>query len=388
MMQRCFLSCVLLTIAAISNSVDIEGTLVYESGNPVASAKLRTVFKEPASGDKPKIFSTSTDRDGHFRLQNVPRVPSAERPIAVAVQTAGERVAFVNLTSLTGKVVLDLKSVSLNLAVKDSNGQRLKFHDVEATSLSISNALGQDFIGSWANPFGTIKWFTDKNGQLTLTELPPGANLKVQIRTPKSIYTSIATQLPTSGEKTLVITASVGCILTGQVTKNGEPVAGVRVFRGSRSGRRGGGSYTITDAAGFYKFEGVQPGIARVNLPYSDYRSTLVAKSFQNIELREGMVVSNLNFSLETAAKINIQIVDDKTGAPLSQAIVRILSDGQFETVSVNDDGHLTANVVEGPVEVRLYTLNGERHPKRLWIEGIAKREEPLNVILRVPSQS
>lgn len=377
MMQRSCLLGLLNCLAAATCAVDIQGTLLHESGNPVIEAQVRTYALGPegADGKRKSIkLDGMTDRKGVFRLKGAYESPTPDNPLRLALRMPAGRVMMVDLREDGEVVVVRPKAVHLQLEIKDIKGRALPYCEVLVHSISGPAKENSSFTARWDEPGWPYARTADRNGKVEFAALPPGTQVAVRVRTRSSVTTRFEFTMPESGRLTESVTASIGSTLSGRVLKDGKGVAGVSVGCITREGRRGSGQYIKTDENGHFRFEGIYSGTAQVSLFSFLLDSEFVAKSIQGIQLKEGSEVADLELHLEAGIPVMGQVIDELTNKPIPNAQVRVTSDGNNALLTTDESGFYRAFVLAGEVEIRLHTVPGHKLTRRVVITDEAKK--------------
>ncbi|HEX6863780.1 MAG TPA: carboxypeptidase regulatory-like domain-containing protein, partial [Thermoanaerobaculia bacterium] len=332
------------------------GRVVDEQGQPVAGAELALVPAEQDLTPRPRIdFSAVSDAKGSFRIPNVSAGRfdlHASRPGFTSTTRSGILIPENEAQADIGEVTLP-PGVAIEGIVVDERGRPIQGAEV------VLNPFGPDNVPGDERFIYRDRVETGPDGRFRIADLRRGMRVGLKAVHPDLNTAEMAgVEAPTAEPVRLRLTRPRS--LEGRVKdRQGEPVAGARLYFSDTAGEPLGGGWdhreakARTDAEGRFVLSGLKPGTAYVTAMASGYRS----RSGQAVQIPEEGQAPPLEITLEPGTFLE-GIVRDSRGNPVPEASVLIQRPpaGGFPTmVRTNEEGRYEAGDLEpGPVQVQV----------------------------------
>ena len=270
---------------------------VVRSGRGVEGAEVRATSSEQGALEQ----RTFTDERGRFRLSGLRpgryQVRAQERNDSVVVddvdvaQAPALRLVLGQVATVVGRVVG---------LPRDGQQRRVLVLARAENHRSSSAAVGAD-------------------QSFRFDDLPPGrVELEAQVEAASGTRLSRKVELRLAAGETAEATLEFpgGIVVSGRVVRDGQPVAGARVYFIGSPGDVAG---TRTDARGIYEMPGLEPGTYTVSADQEDgpeftTQHVVTASGQLDIDITEGTVSG--------------RVLHKETGAPLADARVSIFREG------------------------------------------------------------
>ncbi|HEX5715074.1 MAG TPA: carboxypeptidase regulatory-like domain-containing protein, partial [Thermoanaerobaculia bacterium] len=245
------------------------GRVVDEQGRPVAGAELTLVLAEDAPMAMPMPrpdlqFSAVSDAKGSFRLSNVSAGRfdlRAARPGFTAATLPGILIPENEAQADIGEITL-LPGAAIEGIVVDERDRPVQGAEVTLTPFG-SDGMRADERLMYRDPVET-----GADGRFRIADLPRGMRVGLMAVHPEHTSAEMAgVEVPTAQPVRLRLTRPRR--LEGRVKdRQGEPVAGARLFYSESAGSPLGGGWDgraakgTTDAEGRFVLSGLKPGTA------------------------------------------------------------------------------------------------------------------------------
>lgn len=275
---------------------DVRGVVVTESGAPVAGADVRALSSVQGAG----WHSARTDQNGAFELEGL--APGRYRFHARKTGYAGGEIEDVDVSS--GQPIRIVMSSGGTIRGRILGLDPSAYPDVRVRAVSSDGAASAplDSKGSFvidSAPLGTVRvtamtqaMFESRTSETKTVELTAGSDVHVDLE-----FIS-------------------GSVVSGRVTRNGEPVSGALVSFLPRDPGAGGRGSTNTDSSGRYEIVGLEDGSYEV--------AVLDLSSFQPWETHyEVRGSSTFDIRIE-GARVSGRVVDAESGEPVAEASVSL----------------------------------------------------------------
>ena len=229
--------------------------------------------------------------------------------------------------------------------------------------------------------------WTNSQGKFEIPNLPKGGAVEFDFVDPK--YASCQdgaayfneTKLSTSPISVApVVHLRRAAVFTGRVTRDGKPVAGIRI--GAQGNFETGGDPglwgdAITNANGIYEMKRMYPGHYNVVFDEARMNGEVTAVAHENVNAEEGKRVTGLDFNLVSGAAIKGKITD-ASGLPLAGAAISVYGPGHPQTsawvqsATSGRDGTYTLHVPAGKQYVYLSNVGEgkDQQAKTLHVEN------------------
>jgi len=310
----------LMTLLAVTatclhaEQVTITGRIVGPDGAPIAGAHVGV--RDGYADRGQQWTSVTTAEDGGFTL-----VFDAGRVMdSYGIAATADGFGLGGADAEPGEsveIALPEEGVPITGMVVDADGAPIGGAEVSVWG-----------IPGGTGPFGrvgTLRWdyaprdVTGEDGRFTISGLPP--NTTAQLRTDADGY---AGQHPTRRENWTKTGAAVRielqreAIISGRLTRDGEPLEGVRIgAQGqTRSGSIGGGD-GVADADGAYTIRGLSSGTYNVIV---DAPPEWTAVAREGVTVEAGQQVGDVNLEAIEGVVVRGTVTWEDTGDPIADA--------------------------------------------------------------------
>lgn len=306
---------VVMFAAPQAHAVTITGTVVDAEGKPVTDANVFTRYR---SADEWAVARAKPDEQGKFVLE----FDAARNALLPKWRVA----AFSPAYALECEQVADNESCALRLTQKpvpcegivaDQAGKGICGAGVSVTSISWGGE--GDGPAHWVAAHGMPEFnlITDATGRFNVQAIPPAAHLWFRVTAPgrASIRKGFDTGKP--GELRIVLLPAAE--IRGRVTRDGNPVSGLRVFAQSQGRLPHGWDEAISGPDGSYMLGGLIAGLYNVML---DPPEGLTAVALEGLELKKGEHVTAPDLKLIKGGIVEGTATKQGTGEPFAGAWV------------------------------------------------------------------
>jgi hypothetical protein len=303
-----------LTVALLPAGI-IEGFVVDAQGRPAAGAEVQL------GGYVPQTVTTGQGGGFSFEVEAGEYLVSARR---------GSEAGALDkpLTVSAGRTVRDVRVRLGRAAVLEGRVV------AQATQAAVAGARVD------VSPFGRSgdsgRAVTDETGHFSVEALAPGS-YDVVVSAPGFSTLSRRGLTVAAGERfTLELALAGTCGVEGHVINGqGQPMPGVSVLVGSRLSTEmgNGAAETRTDSEGYYRLEGLEPGILQI----SARQEGASAGKSMSVEVAEGGTMK-VDFTLEELGTVEGRVRAARGSLPTEPLVVTALAQGRvLEPVEIGN---------------------------------------------------
>ncbi len=212
------------------------------------------------------------------------------------------------------------------------------------------------------------KVISDKDGRFKISNLETGYyRMEVQ---KKGFCNSILARIEVNQSKFGVVNYKITMNRPGAISgfvynEEGKPVSGAKVFRSQDK-------YAVTDSRGFYKLEGLNPGVN-----YIYVRTSGFVPDHKNPEVEEGKETAGINFTLSYAGSIKGIVVDSQTEKPIKGVNVSCSGPSYGSTKTDANGNFFIDGLKAGNYDLYLYRQGYEY--MRIPISSVLKPKETID---------
>ncbi len=372
-----FITILACPLVAPAEQVTIIGTVTGPDGAPVADCAVRTLSPPREGALRWAGIETTTDGDGRFELAF--QCDRSPRSYAVSVWAVKEGLAigwgrFESGAELAIEVGGTPSKVRGKLV--DDQGNPLPALRAWVSHASVGEGEGRSFV-SFGDSEPVLQARTDEDGRFELGDLPPGARAWVAAGGTGWAQAAVwAVAAPDGGEE-ITITMHPEAVISGRVTRDGQPMAGVHVYAQGDPRRRTSVDTVEAESTpdGTYRIDGLPANAYKVRLVP---RQGLLAVAHEGLELGAGDHAENINFELIEGAIVEGTVTLEDTGEPA--AGVWVGAEGPAASSARTDErGHYRLRVAPGNNLVKCGSLGTQGYdraePGEVWVE--AREGEP-----------
>ncbi len=356
-----------LCAACIADEVTISGTVLTPDGRPAAGAKVVARWLAIRAGKPDARAQTTSGEDGTFSLGAVLDSKMHKRGTVLAFQDGfGLGWQSIGTEDMADCAIALNTEAPLKGDVRTDDGTPISGAEIKAEYVS-----GETFRDT-VFPKEDMSTTSDGAGAFALGGLPAGRSARISVTA--SGYARMRWNPAALGEDGLLhITLQPEAVIAGTVTRDGQPVAGVRVgavetnaSEGSRKDDGGaeapGGADAVSDDAGRYRIEGLCEGEYNVCLDLGDDPEwTTVAH--EGLKCTPGSVTESVDFTLIRGGFVTGIVTNAATGEPMADRWVacygpaRPMSQGWCESTRTDAEGRYRFRLPPG--QNRVYTAGG-----------------------------
>lgn len=358
--------------------LDVSGKVVASTGAAASGAYVRLVSLDCETGRLVSELSQQAGPDGAFQF-HVPDSMTSHGPkqcrglYLFAAKGAEAVIMDIFDDSFKEKTLPLQKTVSVPFRAVDDQGSAVKGLPV---AVSMIQTPGNKFSCSWSQSAGS-PWaaITDQDGKAVIANVPVGSFVTVKADSPDWVSVGDIRLDNLIGKPLLqeIRVARPGTI-AGMVFYSGtnSPVPNISVTLVSQ-GNFGSRYQAQTDQDGVYSLDRVRPGIYTVcPSVYGALSEDWAAVAKDGVEVKPGQHLTNIDLSLIKGALLTGKATDRKTGNPVTDLQINIMSQSlhgaQNSFAQVHKDGVYRIRLAPGAYLVRDYQGN----PGMLrWDEGI-----------------
>jgi hypothetical protein len=333
------------------------------AGVPLAGARVMAAVEASGRLTYPE---TRTDAAGSFSLPVDDESRGWQGWIAAAAPGYG-LVWTALQTSRPVTLRLTAHPVSCSGLVTDSAGKPIPGARLGVVVLVLPEGRGRapwsgflSFSGTGESPL--LQATTDAAGHFTLPDLPAGYTLGLTARAPG--YAPSRGDYEEAGATDAVLTLAPEATIAGRVTRDGQPVAGVRVGTSWRAES----APAVTAADGSYLLSGL--GAARYRVELRDFPEGWTAPALSGVGVEAGEHVTGCDLHLTRGAVVTGTVREAGTNQPL--AGVRVVASGPMSSHPSSESGTLTD--AQGVYHLRVaagrnwvYYLGKSSYDSRYW---------------------
>jgi large repetitive protein len=283
----------------LSSGIRVSGTVVSESGSPVAEAD---VSANSAAGGGMASRSAKTDANGNFVLEGVPpgrynfsaykagQAPGQLRDFDVATG-APARIVMKTGGTITGRI--------LGLTPEELPQVQVWAQSPNGGASGVVDATGNYRVDG--APTGTVRLMARVGGSMGMGGRQAG-QVSVEVTSGGSVQQDLEFRAGTS--------------VRGRVTRDGRPVADAMVMFAPRNAEAQTYARTQTDRDGYYEATGLDDATYNVNVADLQRGGSYSA----TYEVRGG---GTFDIDMRTTT-VRGRVVDASTGSPVSEATVML----------------------------------------------------------------
>jgi len=327
-----------------------SGRVVGPDGEGVAGAR---VSWGDYGADGLAWVDATTDDNGRFEVTYTPRPPGKWRVLVVVAEGYALAAAY-GWPDEPVTITLSSRMGPISGTAVDPEGAPLAGVAVRVRSLGVggSGSGATVYLGDTnLAPSAT----TDEQGQFSIGALPLGyqIGLRAERAGLADYYDGDSANWPATGDD-VHITMSPEAIITGRVTRDGQPAAGVRVAAQTNHDNDRG-SYGWGDAEtgedGSYVIHGLPAGAYNVALvPPEGY----TAVAHEGVQAAAGATAAGIDFELIEGCMLRGTVTWADTGEPAAEASIAAYgpahpkSSGWVQSAKADADGHYELRLPPG----------------------------------------
>ena len=370
-----------LCAASIAEEVTISGRVLTPDGQPAAGAKVVARWMDRHAG-MPDLrvedvcgddgsFSLRAALDGEHRVWG--RVLALKEGFGLGWQSIG-------VEDVAGCIITLNTEAPLRGDVRTDDGAPI------AGAVIMAEYVAGETFRDTVFPKEDMSTTSDDAGAFALGDLPAGRSARLSVAA--TGYACMRWDPAALGEDGLLhIALQPEAVIAGTVTRDGQPVPGVRVgaaetnaSEGSRrndgGGEAPGGADAVSDDAGHYRIEGLCEGEYNVCLDLGD-DPEWTAIAHEGLKCTPGAVIEGIDFTLIKGGFVTGIVTNAATGEPMADRWVacygpaRPMSQGWCESTRTDAEGRYTFRLPPGKNNV--YTADGVSvvEPKDRMVEVI-----------------
>ncbi len=342
--------------AAAPDEVTVSGRVVGPDGEPIAGARVGVV-----TAVRPTVawIDTRSADDGSFEVAIEGPMPEGACLVAARAEgfAAGGAIGVIGQRL---EVTLSDDPGSVSGTVSGPDGEPLEGVKVRVFVLY---AEGEAPLGAWFEGWdGAPQALTDERGQFTIGDLPRGQKvaLAAEAEGLAEWRAMDLTAWPVVGQDVPVSMAmEPEAVITGRVTRQGEPAAGVAV--NAQAQHPGvGRAHALTDNTGRYEMRSLAGGTYNVTI---DPPEGWTAAARESVQVASGGRAEGIDLELIRGALVRGTVTWQETGEPVAGTGVGAYgpagpqSTGAVQRVVTDDEGRYELRVPPG--HSRIYWMGG-----------------------------
>ncbi len=264
LLAACLCACIGVGVCmpCSAGELTITGTVVTPDGQPAAGATAFSTwyFVSEAGGFEPVEAEATTDESGAFtiRMQGNGE-PVRESEVVVGALKEGYGVGWTAAPPAA--------TAGLSIALRrPTTATGIVVNEAGEPVVGAEVAISHIFIDSQRGPLGTsrLKTETDQAGRFQLTGLPAGAEAGL-VAYAAGCQRAYLEAKPTEQLTDQTIVLHPAAVISGRVTRDGEPVEGVMVLARSVT-PAGPGAVATSGKDGAYAIADIAPGTYSVSI--------------------------------------------------------------------------------------------------------------------------
>ena len=334
-----------------AETITIEGTVLTPDGQPAARARVFTNWGVRKTWSRLVRTETTTGDDGSFILQIdfegeitfYGRVGAVKPGFGLGsqhVRLDSDKELIIRLDS-DEKLIIRLNSEKVARGtVRNADGEPLP-----GATVGLERLRGP---GSWLFVNGLMHTTTDAQGSFVFRGLPEGKRLTLTVSAPGYAQQAPNYELDERIDD-LQIVLHRASVISGTVQREGQPVAGLKVWCHQPRGLFH--ADTVTGEQGHYRLGRLPQGVYSVCLNAPD---GWTAVAHEMVELAAGQSLEDVDFQLVRGGLVTGTVTDAETGQPLvgirmrAYGPARPLSGDVAQNVQTDKNGQYTFRLPSG----------------------------------------
>ncbi|MCE5250351.1 carboxypeptidase regulatory-like domain-containing protein [bacterium] len=298
-----------------SGNVDVSGIVVFEDKTiPDAEIYLNDL------NHRTLVKVSKTDSKGAFSFEMNSSLLEAEKDYrpSVLAYSPDYAVGLVQLGRYTdpGNLIVRLDNrIAVSGTVRDEAGKPLAGADINVVSLGYSNAGNFNYTLFDVASLSALRVKSDGNGSFRLLNIPGGRMLMFSVA--KGGYATAVKIVTLAADQSVDISLAPAVSLSGTVQygDSGKPAANVRISTRYPPATPLLTAEVKTDQNGRYTIPNLPSGPYTLHV-YAEGKWT--AQPRQNIEVKPGENLDNVDFKLIGGAVVKGKVVDGVTNEPIA----------------------------------------------------------------------
>ncbi len=365
---------------AHAEQVTITGQVLGPEGQPVAAAGVFVLYRSTKDQWPFAVKQRQSDADGRFSFSFDTHEP--DRVVQGGARKEGFALDWGRVEA-GGEITLKLSAnaVTCRGTLTDAQGNPIGGAEV---AIGILQRLGAN--GTWQHlVFGEAKLLrdmTDEAGRFELLGLPQEAGLSLVAQAEGWATRVIGNVMPPAifaREQDIELILHPEAVVSGRITREGEPVSGVEIFCQGQD-PTSGWNEDMSAQDGTYKLDQLPAGVYNVMV---DPPEGLTAEAIEGVTLKAGEHVTDADLELTPGGLVQGAVTEAETGRPIAGARVaaygpaRPHSSAACQSVTTNEAGTYTFRLPVG--KNMLYYMGGveglphtSAEPDKQWVEVVA----------------
>jgi hypothetical protein len=354
----------------------ISGTVVGPDGEPVAGAHVATVVP-PYTAAGHSIATSMTADDGTFSLRFGTDFPDAQQSVCAAAEGFGITRTLARPGDQVG-IALAEEGAPIGGVVLNAEGQPVPGADVTARVVATE---AMDITPPQESPV-IPRTKTDEDGRFDLRGLPPHAKaaLRVDAEGYAWFHDGWREHWPATGDE-VTITLAREAIISGRLTRDGEPIAGVRIYAQPQDRQTGNSGSGTTDEDGLYGIDSLSAGVYNVMV---DAPPEWTAAAQEGVEVAVGEHRRDCHLRAIDGVLVRGKLTWEDTGEPVVEAGVGAYgpahprSSAWVQTAWTDRSGRYEMRLPPGENMLYVYGMpegGEEATPKRRFVKVTANGE-------------
>ncbi len=342
------------------NTVTIRGQIVGPDAQPVPDCRVLAFYYTPHANWE--TVETASDAAGAFSFT----IDVSDAVASVSVVAAKEPLALDWASSGEGEeVTLRLGDSPITCIgnVVDSEGKPVVGAEVWVRTLMCPAEGGHSARSLHLREKSFLSDTTDEEGRFQISGIPPEAKVGLTVAAEGlAQLTSYRQPITTRGLRFLMVSEST---ISGQITHNRQPVAGVKVHcRGELPDSAHAEAVSAVD--GTYQLEQLRRGFYRITVEPPE---GITAKPIERIRVGVGEHITGVDVELSPGGLVQGRVTEAETGRPIPY--LRMGAQELFRDVTTDESGAYSMRLPAGKAKVICAAAGG---PVMEW-EGDRWRE-------------
>jgi len=350
-----------------AEEVTVSGRVLGPDDQPVAECVVAATWYERLEGHK--LTQTTSDESGDFTI--VVSTSSPEKRLTIVAVKDGFGLDWGRVDG-SGELTLNLLAESANCrgVVVDELGHPLAgaqvwvrsvWHEISASGASRSLHLYEAKLLSDS---------TDESGDFEINNLPVNGKLRlVAVATGRA---KVFSEWEHVSDQPIRLVLLPEATISGRITHEGAPVAGVHIHCGAQRPDFGYGRVTST-ADGTYKLEHLPAAVYNVLV---DPPEGLTAKAIEGIEVHSGQHFTDADLILTPGGVVEGKVIDKESGELLpdepvaAYGMARPTSTSACQSTKTDETGTYRLRLPAGRNKV--YHQGGRpSEPEEYWVDVV-----------------